>query len=65
MPNLEYLQNANYMYVKLIGIGIILFGFYIIYVKRHLEDDSLLLGSGLILTGVLLFIIGWIVNTGC
>ena len=62
MPNLEYLQNANYMYVKLIGIGIILFGFYISYVKRHLEDDSLLLGSGLILTGILLFIIGWIVN---
>ena len=35
------------MYAKLVGIGIILFGFYIIYVKRHLEDDSLLLGSGL------------------
>ena len=50
------------MSVKLVGIGIILFGFYIIYVKRHLEDDSLLLGSGLILTGILLFIIGWIVN---
>ena len=53
------------MYVKLIGIGIILFGFYIIYVKRHLEDDSLLLGSGLILTGILLFIIGWICKPGC
>lgn len=53
---------SNYMYVKLVGFGIILFGFYIIYVKRNLEDDSLLLGSGLILTGILLFIIGWIVN---
>jgi len=52
----------NYMYVKLVGIGIILCGFYIIYVKRHLRDDSLLLGSGLILTGILLVIIGWIVN---
>ena len=50
------------MYVKLVGIGIILCGFYIIYVKRHLRDDSLLLGSGLILTGILLVIIGWIVN---
>lgn len=52
----------KYMHVKLIGIGIILFGLYMIYVKRHLEDDSLLLGSGLILTGSLLFIIGWIVK---
>jgi hypothetical protein len=39
-----------------------LFGFYLIYVKRHLEDDSLLLGAGLILTGILLFITGWIIR---
>ncbi len=50
------------MSVKLFGIGVVLFGFYIIYVKRHLEDDSLLLGAGLILTGILLFIIGWIIR---
>ena len=35
---------------------------YIIYVKRHHEDDSVLLGAGLILTGILLFIIGWIIR---
>jgi hypothetical protein len=50
------------MSVKLFGIGIVLFGFYLIYVKRHLEDDSLLLGAGLILTGILLFITGWIIR---
>lgn len=50
------------MTVKLFGIGIVLFGFYIIYVKRHLEDDSLLLGAGLILTGILLYVIGWIIG---
>jgi len=31
-------------------------------VKRHLEDDSLLLGAGLILMGILLFVIGWIIR---
>jgi hypothetical protein len=50
------------MYVKLFGIGIVLLGFYLIYVKRPLEDDSLLLGAGLILTGILLFITGWIIR---
>ena len=50
------------MSVKLFGIGVILLGLYIIYVKRQLEDDSLLLGSGLILTGLLITTIGWIVN---
>ena len=50
------------MYIKLFGLGIIVFGSYLIYVKRHLEDDSLLLGSGLILAGVLITIVGWMVN---
>ena len=50
------------MYTKLLGLGIMLFGVYIIYAKRHLEDDSLLLGSMLVLTGLLITIIGWIVK---
>jgi hypothetical protein len=36
------------------------FGTYIIYVKRHLHDDSLLLGLALIVTGLLVTIVGWI-----
>ncbi len=50
------------MYIKLLGLGLLLFGFYMIYIKRHLEDDSLLLGSGFILAGLLLIIVGWIVK---
>lgn len=39
------------MYVKLFGVGVMLLGTYIIYAKRHLQDNSLLLGAALILTG--------------
>jgi len=50
------------MYIKLTGLGIALFGLFITYTNRHLEDDSLLLGSGLILTGLMIFTIKWIVR---
>lgn len=50
------------MYLKLFGFGIAFFGLFLIYLNRHIEDDSLLLGSVLILTGVVLFTIKWIVR---
>jgi hypothetical protein len=46
------------MYTKLVGTGLAAMGSILIYTNRHLDDDSLLLGSGLILTGILLFTIG-------
>ncbi len=48
------------MYIKLFGLGIILFGVYLIYIKRHLEDDSLLVGSVSILSGGLVIVVGWL-----
>lgn len=48
------------MYIKLFGLGVLLFGLYIIYIKRHLDDDSLMLGSILALTGALIIIVGWL-----
>lgn len=46
------------MNIKLFGFGIMMFGSYLIYVKHNQGDDSLLLGSGLIFTGLLVVIIG-------
>jgi len=46
------------MYTKFFGTGLAVIGSILIYKNRHLDDDSLLFGSGLILTGVLLFTIG-------
>jgi len=48
------------MYVKLFGLGLMLFGIYLIYIKRHMKDDSLLLGSVLILSGALIIFVGWL-----
>lgn len=53
-------QIVKSMYSRLLGIAIAAFGLYLIYAKRHLQDDSLLLGTVLILAGVLMFTIGWI-----
>ena len=50
------------MRLKLFGIGVTSFGVYLIYMKRHLNDDSLLLGSALILTGILTITVGWMVR---
>ena len=57
-----HLKMISYMFVKLFGFGLILLGSYLIYVKRNLQDDSLLLGSGLILNGLLISTLGWIVK---
>lgn len=48
------------MYTKSFGAGIVAFGSYLIYINRHLQDDSLLFGSGLILIGILVFTVGLI-----
>jgi len=50
------------MFIKISGLGIVVFGSLLIYIKRHLQDDSLLLGTGLILTGIFVFTIGLIVE---
>ena len=55
---LEYVLIMTY--TKLLGTGIIAIGSCLIYIKRHLQDDSLLLGTGLILIGVLILTVGWI-----
>jgi hypothetical protein len=46
------------MYTKLCATGLAALGLFLIYTNRHLDDDSLLLGSGFILTGILLFAVG-------
>jgi hypothetical protein len=50
------------MYLKLFGIGLILFGSYLIYIKRHLSDDSQLLGTVLILAGLVIATTGWMMG---
>jgi ABC-type transport system involved in multi-copper enzyme maturation permease subunit len=46
------------MYFKLFVSGIILLGSYLIYTNPDVKRDSLLLGVGIILAGVLLTVIG-------
>jgi drug/metabolite transporter (DMT)-like permease len=50
------------MYFKLFVSGIILLGSYLIYTNPDVKRDSLLLGVGIILAGVLLAVIGMIVK---
>jgi hypothetical protein len=51
--------TISLMKIKLFGFVVMVFASYLIYVKRDLHDDSLLLGSGLILTGLLIIVVGW------
>ena len=46
------------MNIKLLGFGLISFASYLMYVNRNLNDDSLLLGSGLALAGLLILVVG-------
>ena len=50
------------MYFKLFVIGVILFGSYLIYTNPDIKNDSLLLGVGIILAGLLLTVTGMIVK---